>query len=281
MISDVWIPRRASSAPARFVSAMDVASACSTNTNRVCQGSRSAASARSYLSLASAIAAAGPMQVWPAPDSASAMLFDHASGSSSRRTVWPVGAVSKITRSNASPLTGTMAGAAGSRKSAKRSNAATSAVQGPASCSSMTATICSGKIARIGARVRSVYSAVALSGSISIAHRPGTASIAVTACPMGCSKTSARLDAGSVVTIRTRLPASASATAVAQAIVVLPTPPLPEKKRNWTIGCVLLRSRSGASGERGVQLVEAGIGGGLDDLAADDGDGQRLELALP
>ena len=153
MISDVWIPRRASSAPARFVSAMDVASACSTNTNLVCHGSRSAASARSYLSLASAIAAAGPMQVWPAPDSASAMLFDHASGSSSRRTVWPVGAVSKITRSNASPLTGTRAGAAGSRKSAKRSNAATSAVQGPASCSSMTATICSGKIARIGASV--------------------------------------------------------------------------------------------------------------------------------
>ncbi len=233
--SVVTMPRRASSAPARFVSAIAVASGWRTNAKRVRTGSRSAASARSYLTLASAIAAAGPMHVWPAPASASEMLLDQASGSSRRRTVCPVGAVSKITRSKASPLVGTSAGAVGSRKSAKRSKAATSAVHGPASCSSMTATICSGKISRIGASVRSVYSAVALSGSISIAHRPGTPAIAVMAWPMGCSNTSARLDAGSVVTIRTRRPASASATAVVQAIVVLPTPPLPEKKRNLVI----------------------------------------------
>ncbi len=97
----------------------------------------------------------------------------------------------------------------------------------------MTRTISGGKISRIGASVRSVYSAVARSGSISIADRLGTPTIRVIAWPMGCSNTSARLDAGSVVTIRTRVPASASATAVVQAIVVLPTPPLPEKKRNW------------------------------------------------
>ena len=69
-------------------------------------------------------------------------------------------------------------------------------------------------------------------------HRPqarAPPAIAVTAWPIGCSNTSARFDAGSVVTIRTRLPASASATAVVQAIVVLPTPPLPEKKRNLVI----------------------------------------------
>jgi len=236
MSSVVTIPRRASSAPARRVSAIAVASGWSTKANRVNDWSRSAASARSYLTFASAIAAAGPMHVWPEPAADSAMLFDQASGSSSRRTVWPVGAVSKITRSNDSPPAGGAAGAVGSRKSAKRSNAATSAVHGPASCSSMTRTISGGKISRIGASVRSVYSAVARSGSISIAHRFGTPAIGVIAWPIGCSNTSARLEAGSVVTIRTRVPASASATAVVQAIVVLPTPPLPEKKRNWVTG---------------------------------------------
>jgi hypothetical protein len=50
---------------------------------------------------------------------------------------------------------------------------------------------------------------------------------------MGCSNTSAKLAAGSVVIIRVRLPASAWRTAVAQAMLVLPTPPLPEKKINW------------------------------------------------
>src|ERR1035437_2779718 len=39
------------------------------------------------------------------------------------------------------------------------------------------------------------------------------------------------LDAGSVLTNSTRCPASASWMAVAQAIEVLPTPPLPVKKR--------------------------------------------------
>ncbi len=101
----------------------------------------------------------------------------------------------------------------------------------------MTRTISGGKISRIGASVRSVYSAVALSGSISIAQRFGTPPIGVTAWPIGCSNTSARFEAGSVVTMRTRRPASASATAVVQAIVVLPTPPLPEKKRNSVTMC--------------------------------------------
>ena len=68
--------------------------------------SRSAPRARSYFAFASAIAAAGPMHVWPEPASASEMLFVQASGSSSRRTVWPVGAVSKMTRSKASPPAG-------------------------------------------------------------------------------------------------------------------------------------------------------------------------------
>src|SRR5450759_4911661 len=56
MSSVVTIPRRASSAPARRVSAIAVASGWSTKANRVSDWSRSAASARSYLTFASAIA---------------------------------------------------------------------------------------------------------------------------------------------------------------------------------------------------------------------------------
>src|SRR6187399_1425951 len=47
----------------------------------------------------------------------------------------------------------------------------------------------------------------------------------------GVSSTSSRLDAGSVLTRSTLRPRSASATAVAHATLVLPTPPLPVKKR--------------------------------------------------
>jgi hypothetical protein len=43
--------------------------------------------------------------------------------------------------------------------------------------------------------------------------------------------TSSRLEAGSVLTSNTRLPASASFKAVAQDSEVLPTPPLPVKNR--------------------------------------------------
>ena len=45
--------------------------------------------------------------------------------------------------------------------------------------------------------------------------------------PISLVKTPLRLDAGSVLTIRTRRPSSASETASAAAVVVLPTPPLP------------------------------------------------------
>ena len=45
------------------------------------------------------------------------------------------------------------------------------------------------------------------------------------------ASTSSRFDAGSVLTSSTRRPRSASATAVAQATLVLPTPPLPVKKQ--------------------------------------------------
>src|SRR5659263_555230 len=84
-----------------------------------------------------------------------------------------------------------------------------------------------GRTARKGASARSPYSFVAVSGSISSANRFGA--ISVTRGPMGRSKTSAKLLAGSVETIRVRFPACAVRTAVAAARVVFPTPPLPEK----------------------------------------------------
>src|ERR1035437_1807910 len=57
---------------------------------------------------------------------------------------------------------------------------------------------------------------------------PGTATGRL---PRGTSNISSRLDAGSVLTSRTDLPLSVSAKAAAQAIEVLPTPPLPVKNK--------------------------------------------------
>ena len=51
--------------------------------------------------------------------------------------------------------------------------------------------------------------------------------------PISVSKTWPTLEAGSVLTTRTRFPASANASAVAQASEVFPTPPLPVKKTNF------------------------------------------------
>ena len=185
------MPSLPSSAIARRVSLMATASGCRTKVKIVAAGSRITAMVRSYLCLASWIAAAGPMQVWPLPWLAASMDWLHSAGSSSRRRVWPVGAVSKITTSKVLP-----SAAGTSRKSVKRSKEATSAVQGPLICSSITCTICGGKAARRGAMARSMYSWVAWSGSISMAHRLGTPAMGVTWWPISCSNTSARLEAG-------------------------------------------------------------------------------------
>src|ERR1019366_3531187 len=61
--------------------------------------------------------------------------------------------------------------------------------------------------------------------------------IAVASCsPIVTPKTCPRLEAGSVLTSKTVRPLSASATAVAHARDVLPTPPLPVKNRS-RVGC--------------------------------------------
>ncbi len=68
--------------------------------------------------------------------------------------------------------------------------------------------------------------------SISSADNPLTAAMAVMLLPIWVSNTWPTFDAGSVLTSSTRLPLSHKATALAHASDVLPTPPLPVKKRN-------------------------------------------------
>src|SRR5665647_1996557 len=63
------------------------------------------------------------------------------------------------------------------------------------------------------------------------AKRPATSGTALGSAVSSTPRTSSRFDAGSVLTSSTRLPASARPMAVAQAAEVLPTPPLPVKKR--------------------------------------------------
>jgi hypothetical protein len=83
------------------------------------------------------------------PPTLASMKPVHAAGSSSRRSVWPVGAVSKTTWSNA-------AVAASSPSSFENSsNAAISTVQAPESCSSMLATATAGSTPRYGPTMRS------------------------------------------------------------------------------------------------------------------------------
>src|SRR4029453_11979616 len=64
-----------------------------------------------------------------------------------------------------------------------------------------------------------------------MAERRGAPGTGEGAGPTAVVNTSSRFDAGSVLTSNTFLPASASAIATAQAVDVLPTPPLPVKKR--------------------------------------------------
>ena len=70
------------------------------------------------------------------------------------------------------------------------------------------------------------------SGSISSPYRLGTPSTCVGTGPRVTSRESEVECAGSLETKRTRRPASASQTAVAADVVVLPTPPFPPKSNN-------------------------------------------------
>ena len=79
--------------------------------------------------------------------------------------------------------------------------------------------------------------------------------------PMLNPKTCPTLDAGSVLTNNTFRPCAVSVMAVAQAIEVLPTPPLPVKKRNRgglsrNLMSATARGAAAALGAAGVGDVE-------------------------
>ena len=237
------------------------------------------------MTFASAIAAAGPMHVWPAPASASEMLFDQASGSSSRRTVWPVGAVSKITRSKPAPPAG---GERGSRRVEEVGEAVERGDLGGARPGELLlhdphdlgredlADRRQRPVGVLGGR---------RSGSISIAHRFGTPAIGVIAWPIGCSNTSARFDAGSVVTIRTRRAGVGLGDGGRAGHRRLADAALAGEEEELGHEGVLSRGlgapAQALAASSVVELVEGRVGVGLDDAPADDGDRQHLELALP
>lgn len=110
-------------------------------------------------------------------------------------------------------------------------NEATSVVHDPESCSVIAAISASGRRPRTGPMIFSRYAAAAACGSISIAANPATPVIGVISWPTTCPNTCATFEAGSVETRSTLLPTRANATALAHANEVLPTPPLPVKKR--------------------------------------------------
>ncbi len=193
-----------------------------TSTMRVRLPSPSASTAPAYCARCFSSPASGPRQeASPFPVVRNPL---QAPGSCRRRIVWPVGAVSKTMWSYlpATPVSVS--------REVNSSNAAISVVHAPESCSSMPLTTASGRTPRTGPTIRSRYLCAAASGSISSAARRGTSGIGVRRLPTVRPNTWPTFDAGSVLTSRTRAPASARWTAVAQAIDVLPTPPLPVKK---------------------------------------------------
>ncbi len=160
----IWpdlIPMVSSSFDARSVSYSESASGRITKMKVVRLGSLRSAVALSYFSLESWIVWTGPRQVWPLPFADVSICLDQSTGSSSSRIVCPVGAVSKTMISYSSP----------SMKSINRSKDAISVVQGPLKFSSREAITSGGITSRNGPMMRSLYSIVATSGSISMAQR--------------------------------------------------------------------------------------------------------------
>ena len=75
------------------------------------------------------------------------------------------------------------------------------------------------------------------SGSISSPNKPSTPSIGVGSEPISTPSESEVECAGSLDTSKTRRPESASHTAVAAEVVVLPTPPFPPNNKSRAIPC--------------------------------------------
>src|ERR1017187_486667 len=215
MTANSWLVRSASASAARC--------ARLTRTSVVRAPSASEATAFSYTTRCFSKPDSGPRQELPV------VLLSrnpfHAPGSDNKRSVCPVGAVSKRTWSKSVVASGWPSSLENSSK------AAISIVQAPESCSSMPRTMASGSLPRYGPTSFSRYAIAAAAGSMFNAASRGTLAIAVGVEVRLTPSTSSRLEAGSVLTSNTRLPLSASAMAEAHASEVLPTPPLPVKNR--------------------------------------------------
>ncbi|MNN13802.1 hypothetical protein D3C81_1268450 [compost metagenome] len=104
-------------------------------------------------------------------------------------------------------------------------------MQEPDSCSSIFLINTSGSFPLYGPTTLSLYSFAASSGSKFATTRFGTSSISTPLLFKVVEKTSCKFDAGSVLTSMIFFPWSASVIAVAQAVEVFPTPPLPVKNK--------------------------------------------------
>lgn len=133
--------------------------------------------------------------------------------------VWPVGAVSMTTNCRRAWWT----------RCENCPKTATSSVHGDSKSSASRARPASSKLAPLVARTLSRYAAVATLGSMRDTVKPAPRPASAGCRPDGSALPSAssRWPAGSVVVRWTVWPRSASATAMAAATVVLPTPPLP------------------------------------------------------
>ena len=105
-------------------------------------------------------------------------------------------------------------------------------MQAPDNCSSIVAITASGSFPRYGLTTRSLYSCAAVSGSKFATCRFGTLGISLGLFVSSISNTSCKLEAGSVLINKTCFPISANVIAVAHAVDVFPTPPLPVKNKN-------------------------------------------------
>ena len=154
------------------------------------------------------------------------MKLDHAAGSSSRRRVWPVGAVSKMTWSNAARGVWRPRAASRTRRT-RRSRRCTRPRAAPPCWRRRPRAARRGRARRRarGSRARPARDRCSARRARARPARPSATRSSVT------PSTSSRFEAGSVLTSSTRLPASARPMAVAQAEEVLPTPPLPVKNR--------------------------------------------------
>ena len=225
-------PSCASSPRVRSASRSEEASGRATRTRVVCSASRSAALVAAYSSFCASSPASGPRH--DVPPTLVSMKSDHAAGSSSRRSVCRSGRRRR-------------------RRSRRLGRGLVPQQPGELVEGGDLHGAGSGELL-LDARHRSLRQYAAIGADDAFAVVPGGrlridvesrqarhGRDALRRSGELDANTSSRFEAGSVLTRSTRLPASASAMAVAQAVDVLPAPPLPVKRGSASGGGSLRR----------------------------------------